>query len=49
MLGIAGSSIGLACENPVDEFASVNLVLAKMDYGFTILFTCEMVLKVELT
>ena len=47
MLVIALSSIGLACENTVNENASINAVLEKFDYVFTTIFTIEMLLKVQ--
>ena len=46
MLAIAGSSIALATEDPVDENSKHNQMLNKLDYGFTVIFTIEMVLKV---
>ena len=49
MAAIVGSSIGLASENPVDEAATINHVLGQFDYGFTLVFTIEMLLKVRLT
>lgn len=42
MLVIGLSSIALATEDPVDEQAQINIILNKMDYGFTAVFTFEM-------
>ena len=47
MLVICGSSIALATEDPVDENSPRNIVLNYLDYGFTAVFTCEMLLKVS--
>ena len=47
MLVICGSSIALATEDPVDENSPRNIVLNYLDYGFTAVFTCEMLLKVN--
>lgn len=46
MVVIGGSSIALASEDPVDEHSQINIILNKMDYGFTAVFTFEMVVKV---
>ena len=47
MLIIGASSIALASEDPIDEDAPVNLLLEKLDYGFTAVFTFEMIVKVR--
>ncbi len=47
MLVIGGSSIALATEDPVDEHSQINIILNKMDYGFTAVFTFEMLIKVN--
>ena len=46
MLVIGLSSIALATEDPVDEHSQINIILNKMDYGFTAVFTIEMLVKV---
>lgn len=46
MAVICGSSIALATEDPVDENSPRNLVLNYLDYGFTAVFTVEMILKI---
>lgn len=46
MFVIALSSIALAAEDPVREESDINLILNKIDYGFTAVFAVEMVLKV---
>jgi hypothetical protein len=47
MAVIAGSSIALATEDPVDENSERNKILNYLDYGFTAVFTVEMTLKVN--
>ena len=47
MLIIGASSIALASEDPIDEDAPINLLLEKLDYGFTAVFTFEMIVKVR--
>ena len=49
MLVIGLSSIALATEDPVDEHSKINDFLNKMDYGFTAVFTFEMLVKVALS
>lgn len=46
MIVICLSSIALACEDPVDEESENNQMLNNFDYGFTCVFTIELVLKV---
>lgn len=46
MIVISLSSIALACEDPVDEESEKNKLLNLFDYGFTCVFTIELVLKV---
>ncbi|CAF0744257.1 unnamed protein product [Brachionus calyciflorus] len=46
MLVIGGSSIALATEDPVNEDSPRNVILNYLDYGFTAVFTVEMVLKI---
>lgn len=46
MIVISLSSIALACEDPVDEDSEKNQLLNLFDYGFTCVFTIELVLKV---
>lgn len=46
MFVIALSSIALAAEDPVDEDSGINKILNTIDYGFTAVFTFEMVLKI---
>jgi hypothetical protein len=46
MLAIAGSSVALATEDPIDEENPRNHILNYFDYGFTAVFTIEMTLKV---
>lgn len=46
MAVICGSSIALATEDPVDENSPRNVVLNYLDYGFTAVFTVEMILKI---
>ena len=46
MVVIGASSIALASEDPVDEHSQINVILNKMDYGFTAVFTFEMIVKV---
>lgn len=46
MLVISGSSMALASEDPVDENSRRNKILNYLDYGFTVVFTLEMTLKV---
>ena len=46
MLVIGLSSAALATEDPVDEHSAINEFLNKMDYGFTAVFTFEMIIKV---
>lgn len=46
MLVISLSSIALAAEDPVDEKSMRNEILNKIDYGFTLVFTIETLLKV---
>ena len=48
MAVICGSSISLATEDPVDENSYRNEVLNYLDYGFTAVFTVEMLLKVNI-
>ena len=48
MAVICGSSIALATEDPVDENSYRNVILNYLDYGFTAVFTVEMLLKVKL-
>lgn len=43
MAVISMSSIALAAEDPVDENASQNFFLNKLDHAFTVVFTMEMV------
>jgi hypothetical protein len=40
---ISMSSVALAAEDPVDENASQNHFLEKLDIAFTVVFTMEMV------
>lgn len=47
MLVICGSSMALASEDPVDENSRRNKILNYLDYGFTVVFTVEMTLKVR--
>lgn len=47
MAVICGSSIALATEDPVDENSYRNVILNYLDYGFTAVFTLEMLLKVK--
>ena len=47
MAVICGSSIALATEDPVDEKSQRNIILNYLDYVFTAVFTCEMLLKVR--
>ena len=46
MLVISGSSVALATEDPIDENSNRNRILNYLDYGFTVVFTAEMLLKV---
>jgi voltage-dependent calcium channel N type alpha-1B len=46
MIVICLSSIALACEDPVDEDSERNKLLNVFDYGFTCVFTVELLLKV---
>lgn len=46
MIVISLSSIALACEDPVDEESELNKKLNVLDYGFTCVFTIELLLKV---
>jgi voltage-dependent calcium channel N type alpha-1B len=46
MIVISLSSIALACEDPVDEESEKNQLLNLFDYGFTCVFTIELILKV---
>lgn len=46
MVVICLSSIALACEDPVDEESEKNKILNYFDYGFTCVFTLELLLKV---
>lgn len=46
MIVISLSSIALACEDPVDEESEKNKLLNLFDYGFTCVFTIELLLKV---
>lgn len=46
MIVISLSSIALACEDPVDEDSPKNKMLNFFDYGFTCVFTIELLLKV---
>jgi Na+-transporting methylmalonyl-CoA/oxaloacetate decarboxylase gamma subunit len=46
MVVISLSSIALACEDPVDEESEKNKMLNFFDYGFTCVFTIELLLKV---
>lgn len=46
MIVISLSSIALACEDPVDEESEKNKLLNSFDYGFTCVFTIELLLKV---
>lgn len=48
MFVICGSSLALASEDPVDENSRFNKILNYFDYGFTVVFTIEMILKVSL-
>lgn len=48
MTVICLSSISLAAEDPVDEESDRNQILQYMDYCFTGVFACEMLLKVSL-
>ncbi len=47
MIVIAGSSIALAAEDPVDENSYRNQILEYFDYGFTAVFAVEMVFRVN--
>lgn len=47
MIVISCSSIALATEDPVNEESNRNKFLNYLDYGFTFVFTAEMVLKVR--
>lgn len=47
MLVIIGSSITLAAEDPVNSKSEWNLKLTYFDYGFTCVFTVEVLLKVR--
>ena len=49
MIVIAMSSIGLACEDPVNEASTINYVLSRFDIAFTAVFSIEMSLKVSFT
>ena len=44
---ICASSITLAAEDPVDSTSLRNTILSYIDHGFTVLFTVEMILKVN--
>ncbi|KAL7018839.1 hypothetical protein ACKWTF_010927 [Chironomus riparius] len=46
MIVICLSSIALACEDPVDEESEKNKILNYFDYGFTCVFTLELLFKV---
>lgn len=46
MIIITLSSIALAAEDPVDESSYINSILIFFDYGFTGVFTIEMILKI---
>ncbi|KAG5672200.1 hypothetical protein PVAND_002347 [Polypedilum vanderplanki] len=46
MIVICLSSIALACEDPVDEESEKNKILECFDYGFTVVFTLELLFKV---
>jgi hypothetical protein len=46
MAVICGSSMALITEDPVDENSDQNVILNYLDYGFTAVFTVEMLLKV---
>ena len=46
MVVIALSSIALSIDDPVDENSYRNVILNYLDYGFTAVFTVEMILKV---
>jgi voltage-dependent calcium channel N type alpha-1B len=46
MLIILASSISLAIADPVEDTNIRNVVLDKIDYGFTAIFALEMILKV---
>ncbi|XP_070508106.1 voltage-dependent calcium channel type A subunit alpha-1 isoform X3 [Chironomus tepperi] len=46
MIVICLSSIALACEDPVDEDSEKNKILNYFDYGFTCVFTLELLFKV---
>ena len=48
MTVICLSSVSLAAEDPVDEENPRNKVLQYMDYCFTGVFACEMLLKVHI-
>ena len=47
MIVICASSFALATEEPVNEKAFRNQILNYFDYVFTIVFTVEMILKVQ--
>jgi voltage-dependent calcium channel N type alpha-1B len=47
MIVISMSSIALAAEDPVDENSYRNQILEYFDYGFTAVFTVEMVFRVS--
>lgn len=46
MLIISLSSMALAAEDPVEEKSARNIMLNRLDYAFTGVFTIEMLLKV---
>jgi len=46
---ICASSITLAAEDPTDSGSLRNIVLSYIDNAFTVLFTVEMLLKVQLS
>jgi voltage-dependent calcium channel N type alpha-1B len=49
MIVISMSSIALATEDPVDEKSYRNQILEYFDYGFTAVFTVEMILRVNIS
>lgn len=46
MIVISLSSLALASEDPVNENSETNVLLNKLDYGFTAVFTVEFLLKI---
>ncbi len=45
MIVISMSSVALAAEDPIDENSQRNQILNYFDYGFTVVFSIEMTLK----